>query len=231
MAPENGNAFKRVWAWVGHYSKEQTVIGLATSLGVTSKAISIMPGGWHPPQYWALAGVWFFGTWAVVLLATRAIEWGWAKTHPATLHLVVHGGADVSISCCPSQSGDFYGTGWLEGDAIIRKKPFHLSWGTYTGQYKRIRGGDKTTLAIAGCDGHQTTYGSDPHLHIFESSQIGEAYAESWPLKEWLRKGPTVDLPWIDLRIELRAKQLPDIWKYRYRFRLTKDLEFEVEEL
>lgn len=35
-----------------------------------------MPGGWHPPQYWALAGAVFFATWAVVATSIVAVKSG-----------------------------------------------------------------------------------------------------------------------------------------------------------
>ena len=56
--------YKRFWDGLGHYEKLQTLWQLAVSFYVTSTTVSVLPGGWHPPQYWAVAGLAFFGAWA-----------------------------------------------------------------------------------------------------------------------------------------------------------------------
>jgi hypothetical protein len=45
--------FKRFWDWRGHVGKIRLLWQLALSAYAASRAVSILPGGWHPVQYGA----------------------------------------------------------------------------------------------------------------------------------------------------------------------------------
>lgn len=60
---EDKNVLQRLRDFLGHVGNIQTLFGLFASFGISSAVISRLPGGWHPPQYWAIFGTAFFGTW------------------------------------------------------------------------------------------------------------------------------------------------------------------------
>jgi hypothetical protein len=67
-----------------------------------AKTVSVLPGGWHPPQYWAAAGLAFFGAWFAVALVynglarVSAVVWRlWS--HPAIDVTVMAGERDVIL--------------------------------------------------------------------------------------------------------------------------------------
>lgn len=221
---------KAVLDFLGHVSTVAWLLGLAGASVSAAKAISVMPGGWLENPFVPLS--WFFSTLTLVVLCGRGIEWGWARLHPLSLTVYPHGGGDVSLVLCPSESGDFYGVGWMVGPLSNRRqRPFRLSWGPHENQYKRIRGGDKTPVMLAETRGEDRT---NLKLVIHGHGEV----AETWDLGEEVRTHPSHedgyfkdDLPWISVRVELRAKQFPNIWKYEYRFRLTKHAQFEIEEV
>ncbi len=72
--PQSSPWWKRLWDGLGHYGKLKTLWQLALSLYFTSTTVSVLPGGWHPPQYWAIAGFAFFGAWAVAATVTVGFQ-------------------------------------------------------------------------------------------------------------------------------------------------------------
>lgn len=100
MAGESNWA--KAWKIVGHISNLQTVWGLGVAFLTTSRVISGLPGGWHPPQYWAIAGAWFCLTWAIVAslmhLASLAIAYLKRRRYPPSIVLEPSGGATGAIT-------------------------------------------------------------------------------------------------------------------------------------
>jgi hypothetical protein len=93
-----GNWFQRFWDFLGHYGNLQTLLGLFASFGVSSYVISVLPGGWHPPQYWAVLGTAFFGTLFTLKLATLSISWmirRWFR--PSRLELTADSGNNACV--------------------------------------------------------------------------------------------------------------------------------------
>lgn len=218
--------FKSLWARLGDASTIAWLWSLFLAAGVTSRKISVMPGGWHPPQYWALSGAWFFGTLAISVTTIKGAELIARRLYPPKLDVVHHGGKDATLVLCPSVSGDFYGFGWIgDSDGENWQRPFMLSWG-YPTQYKRIRGGDKTPLYIAGFQQLSSAYDEEFVVH-------GAYSVEDHLRIKWVRtpsgKVLPSDLPWRTLSVELRAKQHPQTWKRKYRFRVAKDGRCEIE--
>jgi hypothetical protein len=71
---EKPSPMKRAWEAIGAFSRVRTIWQLVAATGIASEVVSRLPGGWHPPQYWALAAFAFFGTWAIVASVMFIIE-------------------------------------------------------------------------------------------------------------------------------------------------------------
>lgn len=164
---------------------------------------------------------WFFGVLAAGLTTGKAVEWGYHKWRPPTVTLTPHGGSKASIAVCPSVDGQYYGSGALVG-VERRQRPFYLEWVGGGNRVKSIRAGDNLSIAIAGltADGIQI-YG--------DGGQLLEWVLDKKELHRY--GGLRESTPWTHVQIELRAKQFPNKWPYEYRFRLRKDLLFEIEEI
>lgn len=50
---------RRLWNSIGFIGDLQTLWGLLVVFGGASWVMSTLPGGWHPPQYWLVAGTAF----------------------------------------------------------------------------------------------------------------------------------------------------------------------------
>src|SRR5687768_10215465 len=91
------------WLWkrLNDLSTIAWLFGLFGASTVTSRAISLMPSGWHPPQYWALSFAWFFGTLFLIVGTAQALRALWNRAHPPRLDVTTHGGEDASLVVCP----------------------------------------------------------------------------------------------------------------------------------
>ncbi|MBM3776801.1 MAG: hypothetical protein FJW23_01000 [Acidimicrobiia bacterium] len=223
---------KVVLEFLGHVSTVAWLAGLAGGSATAARAVSVMPGGWLQNPF--VPAAWFFSTLAGVVLAGRAVEWGWKRTHPVTLTVSLHGGEDAAIAISPSESGDFYGTGWLlpseEIQNIRRERPFTLVWAHYAGQYRRVRGRDKSTLLISTLRERGTTlelrvHGDEGVIRTWDVSKARRQHRSRDDDGRFFED----DLPWLALRLEVRAKQFPNVWTFDYRFRVNKNLKFEIE--
>lgn len=93
---ESDGFLRRFWAAVETYGTLQTLGQMAAASGVAAWGLSVMPGGWHPPQYWVSAGALFFGTWMLFAVAVRIWKVGvprWQQwRHPSRLEIACNGG-------------------------------------------------------------------------------------------------------------------------------------------
>jgi hypothetical protein len=48
--------FKKALGWIENFGTLKTLFTTAAALAVSSGVVSILPGGWHQPQYWAVFG-------------------------------------------------------------------------------------------------------------------------------------------------------------------------------
>jgi hypothetical protein len=222
---------KKVWDGINHLSTVVWLVGLAGGSATAQRAASMMPGGWLQNPFLPLA--WFFSTLAVVVVIGKGIEFAWKRLFPVTLDITPYGGEDATLLLRPGESGEFYGTAWLVGDATGRHRPFTLNWVNGVGQCKKVRAGDKAALVLARYSGRTA---EDAQLQL-----IGDgAVVRTWLLRDHARTSSRWtdgngalknDLDWVAVRVELRAKELPNTWSHVFRFRLTKFLVFEVEDI
>jgi hypothetical protein len=62
------------------------------AFGSFSYVVSVLPGGWHPPQYWAIGGLAFFGGWLMSALLLLAASKAYEHAFPTRVRLEPHGG-------------------------------------------------------------------------------------------------------------------------------------------
>jgi hypothetical protein len=220
------SVFSKFWNWLSHFGNLQTLFGLFTTFGVSSYVTSMLPGGWHPPQYWAVFGTVLFGTGFVVALVVQGARAAYELLNPPTLNFIPHGGGDASIDLWPSVSGDYYGTIWLL-DVERRQKPFQVSWHAYSSEHKHIRGGDHTPFRLALLNTEKRTmeiYGLEGVVHSLSYADDIQKNQSKW------NEGYLVqDQRWFEVRIEMRAKQHAETWTRRFRFRLNRHIGFDIE--
>lgn len=132
-----------------------------------------------------------------------------------------HGGSNAALVITPSITGQFYGTVRLLAQDDARKRPCRLFWGRYESDPHKIRAGDAATLIIASVDPDT----DKPRLVMHgNGGEIAHDDLGSWANHRTTRA-------WIPFEVALRAKEVNNIWTFRYRFRLTKDVVFEMESL
>lgn len=95
--PEPSTPWHRFRKFITDYGDIQTVMGLAAGFITAARKLSLMPGGWHPPQYWFSAFAWFFGGWSVFLVVVKSGEWIWRRLQAPSATLDVYGGENVSV--------------------------------------------------------------------------------------------------------------------------------------
>lgn len=91
------NWLERLSDWLAHWSNIQTVGQLFAAFGVTSFVTSMLPGGWHPPQYWAAFGTVLFGSAFVVGVALRGMKAVVDRFAPRAVEVTPYGGLKASI--------------------------------------------------------------------------------------------------------------------------------------
>lgn len=82
---------------VGFYSvrRQTTKWGqrnLVMGMGVSNYVTSMLPGGWHPTQYWAAFGTLLFGTAFLVGLVFRAVRGAYDLVAPRSLLVIAQSG-------------------------------------------------------------------------------------------------------------------------------------------
>lgn len=84
------------WEWLSHYGNLQTLGSLFASFGISNWVTSMLPGGWHPPQYWAVFGTALFGTafaLSLVAVVVRRVGSKWRDyQHPRMLDVSCESG-------------------------------------------------------------------------------------------------------------------------------------------
>lgn len=210
---------KRIgWMWrrLGDVSTLQYLWALVVGSGVTASRVTSVD--WHLR---ALVATWFFGSAAVFLTAAKCLELGWRRLNPPTISFEPHGGNTAALVVTPSSSGRFYGTLRFIDKNNELTRPYRLFWGLYASDPHAIRAGDHVTLVVASVD--EDRYKPRMVVH----GDDGEISHND--LSDWAKQRKT--LAWISFEIELRAQELMNTWKRRYRFRLTRDVSFEIEEI
>ena len=65
---------------------------MAGALGISTYVTSILPGGWHQPQYWLAAAFAFIGSWFVLAVMTLLAQAAGRKLRPSLIRFEPHGG-------------------------------------------------------------------------------------------------------------------------------------------
>jgi hypothetical protein len=95
------SVWKRLWDFIGDIGKIRTILALTGASGAVTAVTSRLPGGWHLPQYWAVAAFTFFGTGLVFLVIYAVVDAGKKRfvrwRNPPTLAVNVCGGCAAKI--------------------------------------------------------------------------------------------------------------------------------------
>lgn len=155
----------------------------------------------------------------VLSVAVRVMRSSWHRWYRPRLEVAAYGGESVSLTLCPGTDGTYYGTGWIAGVEIERRRPFSLNWDVRTTGKCAIRASDRQTVLVAGLEDHikkrvLCVYGDGSFVHVEVVSNLLH------------REYPT---RWIRGRVEIRADHVRRVWNHRYRFRLVEEGVFEIE--
>jgi hypothetical protein len=66
-----GEKLRQFLELVGHIANLQTAVPVVVSFAASSWVISVLPGGWHPPQYWAAFGLMFSLSWVACIAVSN----------------------------------------------------------------------------------------------------------------------------------------------------------------
>lgn len=122
---------KTVWNAIGHLSTLSWAGSLFVAFVAASGVMSVMPGGWHPPQYWLLAGSVVFGVMLVAQLTVRAGQWASRKVTAPRISVNHYGGENASLVVTNHGPGSvkYLATGQLLESSEVpfkRQRPFNL---------------------------------------------------------------------------------------------------------
>ena len=147
-----------------------------------------------------------------------------APSQPVDISLEVtpRGGDGVSLEIRPSVTGEYYGYGWISGAGVKRSASFELAWKDYVPRKMTIRGGDIKLILIADYSAKTRS-----KLTVWSAKNKIAHTDSSWG---WWSLERT-HTEWINLRIEIRSDKFDGSWKREYRFRLSRNEGFEVEEV
>lgn len=187
----------KIWSALGHASTLHWIFGLFVSSTVTSRAMSLMPGGWHDPQYWTLASSWFFGSLTAALMTTKGAEWGWRRWFAIRTSVEVYGGENVSmvvtnIGVLPVK---YLASGQLQPKSQVpfdRLRPFQLPiWHGHL-----FKPNETTHGVLMEVVGETRQY--DPHVWLCGDN------ATNRPVQTWT--GRAIDKKWIRFSVAIQTE-------------------------
>lgn len=130
MAETTPNWFRKAWKAIDAYGNVRTIVQLLAAFGASNWLTSLLPGNWHPPQYWLTAGTAFFGAWLAALLITHGIRAVLNCARPVACSVEICGGTDVHLVFTNTGpvAAKFTGIGRLRETAMEfkRERPFTL---------------------------------------------------------------------------------------------------------
>lgn len=93
---------ERIWGFVSTASNLVFLWQVAVAMATASTVVSTLPGGWHPPQYWLVAGSVFFVTWAIAATITSGFRAAVPRIrrwmHPSSVTMTPDSGKKASIT-------------------------------------------------------------------------------------------------------------------------------------
>lgn len=102
--PDTESLFKKALGWIENFGTLKALFTAAMAFVVSSGVVSVLPGGWHQPQYGAVFGAALFSSAFVLVLMFRGAKAAYEFMAPRSITVTAHGGRKASLQF--SHTGD-----------------------------------------------------------------------------------------------------------------------------